>query len=436
MSVVAEIKEIGPCRKQLSIQVPEAALEAELERVVDSFRRQAKAPGFRKGKMPATLVRQRFREDIEKEVLDRLIPRYWNQARAETDLDPLMAPEVQDVDFEPDGRLSFVATVEVRPAIELGDLESFDLPDPSTEAGEEEIEEALERLRRDAGTWFEVDRPAADGDLVEGHVMAQDHVHDDQTDDHSHDVAFEVGDERVWTELSAAARDLSAGDETSFERSTAEAEGESKHFDLKVAVVKERELPDLDDELAGRLGDVETVDMLREKVNESIVASKRGNRLRERERALLDQLRERHHFPLPEGVVAKEIEGLLGEYANGLASRGVDVEVADVDWQELGEQVRPQAIQRVEARLILDAIAEARGIEVSSERLEATLASLARAQKTSTVALRQSMDQSGQLERLGMQLRRHKTLAMLLGEEPDSPAPEESDNTSNEGKKG
>ncbi|MDX1644737.1 MAG: hypothetical protein R3244_10305, partial [Thermoanaerobaculia bacterium] len=150
-----------------------------------------------------------------------------------------------------------------------------------------------------------------------------------------------------------------------------------------------------------------------------IEGSKRRDRRRERETAVLDQLRERHHFPLPEGVIEREIEGLLREYAEGLQARGVDVQNADIDWTELGAQVRPQAIKRVEARLILDAIARKRDIAVSSEELEETLANLARREQTSTVALRQAMSESGQLERLRMQLRRQKTLERLLGEGDD-----------------
>jgi trigger factor len=422
MSVVADIKDIGPCRKEVSIRVPEAAVEAELSRVVQAFRSQARAPGFRKGKMPVTMVRQRYREDIEKEVLDRLIPRYWNQARAEKDIDPLLAPEVREVDFEPDSKLAFVATVEVRPPIELGNLADFDLPDPDVEVSETEIAEALERLRRDAGEWVEVDRAAGDGDLVEASVVEAGHVHDDQEDDHSHEVAFEIGDERVWTELSEAARGLAAGAHQSFERPGTEGSA-ARRFEIDVSAVKERRLAELDDALAAKVGDFSTLGELRAKLGESIAGARRSERRQQRERALLDQLRERHHFPLPERVVEAEIEDLLREYAGELSARGVDVAKAELDWQRMAEQVRPQAVQRVEARLLLDAVAAKLGVTVPSEEIEATLAAIARSEKTSTVAVRQSMDRSGRLEVLRMQLRRRRALQRLLGEPPpDAPS--------------
>src|SRR5688500_19455609 len=98
MSVVLSVEDVGTCRKQLKIEVPQPALQAETERVVKEYARQARIPGFRKEKVPAGMVKQRFRKEIEQEVVDRLLPRYWHQAEAEQKLDRLLPPEVQDVD--------------------------------------------------------------------------------------------------------------------------------------------------------------------------------------------------------------------------------------------------------------------------------------------------------------------------------------------------
>ena len=115
MSVVVSSEEVGPCRKQLTIEVPQPAVEAETQRVVGEYRRRAKVPGFRKGKVPAQLVRQRYEREIDQEVVDRLIPRYWRQAEAEGELDALLPPRVESVDHDPGVSLKFTATVEVRP---------------------------------------------------------------------------------------------------------------------------------------------------------------------------------------------------------------------------------------------------------------------------------------------------------------------------------
>ena len=137
--------------------------------------------------------------------------------------------------------------------------------------------------------------------------------------------------------------------------------------------------------------------------------------MRQRETAMLDQLTERHPIPLPEGVVHREVDELLRDYAENLARRGIDLEGAGLDWQRLGEQAKPQAERRVKARLLLDAISEQEKIEIGEEEFEQALALLARAQGIPTPALRQRLDEAGQLIGLRAQMRREKTVRRLLG---------------------
>ncbi|HLE85923.1 MAG TPA: trigger factor, partial [Thermoanaerobaculia bacterium] len=167
MSVVLSIEDVGPSKKQLKIEVPAPAVDAETERVVQEYGRKARLPGFRPGKVPAAVVRQRFREEIEREVVERLVPRYWRHAEAETGIEPLTQPELAGVNERQAGEpLVFTARAEVRPVIELGELAAFELPDPPAAPTEEEVAAALEELRRRAGDWAPVERPAAQGDLV------------------------------------------------------------------------------------------------------------------------------------------------------------------------------------------------------------------------------------------------------------------------------
>ncbi|HVR12077.1 MAG TPA: trigger factor, partial [Thermoanaerobaculia bacterium] len=171
MSVVLSTKDVGPWRKQLTVEVPAPAVEAETERVVRELGQRVRLPGFRRGKVPAELVRRRFAKDIEREVIDRLVPRYWRQAQAESEIEPLLPPSVEEVgDFEPGGPLTFVATVETRPRVELGNLGDFHLPDPQVEPGELDVDKALDDLRMRFGEWVPVERPAARGDLVNAQI--------------------------------------------------------------------------------------------------------------------------------------------------------------------------------------------------------------------------------------------------------------------------
>jgi len=480
MSVVLSTKDVGPWRKQLTVEVPAPAVEAETERVVRELGQRVRLPGFRRGKVPAELVRRRFAKDIEREVIDRLVPRYWRQAQAESEIEPLLPPSVEEVgDFEPGGPLTFVATVETRPRVELGNLGDFHLPDPQVEPGELDVDKALDDLRMRFGEWVPVERPAARGDLVNAQITelplaaggagtgAAEARHGDAGASGGDDAAaetaaasaakepavnpveFEVGDQRVWDELSLAVSGLAAGQESSFTREappappsppapSSDAAGEPaageegqegaatgaprRRFKVQVTAVKERELPALDDELAARVNpELGGLAELREMVARRLREARSEERDEQRQRALLEQLRERHPMDLPQGVVEREVEHLAADYAETFARRGVRPEQAGIDWQRVREEMRPHAERRVHSRLLLDAVADAEPVAVTDEEFERTLAALARAQKTTTPALRKALDENGRLATLREQLRREKTIRHLLGE-PDPAA--------------
>ena len=426
MSVVLSIDEVGPCRKQLKIEVPAPAVEAETRRVVEEFRRKTRLPGFRKGKVPRELVEQRFQSDIQQEVIDRLVPRYWRQAEAEKELDPLMPPSLEDVDLQPGAELTFVASVETRPLIEVGDLENFELPEVEITPTAEEIDAALDDLRRNLAEWVAVGRAAARGDLVVGELTPE--PGDSEAKPEEKTISFEVGDPQVWEELSLEATGKTAGQTTIVVRR--EGEGEEaveQRFRLRITEVKERELPPADDAFAARVGEFSDLAALEETLGKRLEQEKRRERRQQRERSLTDQLRERHPLKLPRGVVDSEIEAMLRDYASGLAMRGVDLEKTQLDWREMGEKVRPQAENHVHSRLILDAVAEELALEVTEAEFEQTLANLARAEGKTTVAVRQTLDRAGRLGPLRAQLRREKTMRHLMGDSVEETEQEDRD---------
>jgi trigger factor len=422
VSVVLSIEDAGPCRKQLKVEVPAPVVKAETQRVVEEFQRSARLPGFRKGKVPSGLIKSKYQEDIEREVVERLLPRFWRQAEAEKELDPLLPPNVDEVNFQAGEALTFLASVEVRPEIELGDIETFDLPDMEVEPTPEDLERAIEDMRRAVAEWVDTDRAAAQGDLVVGKLVhLADGEKDEETAPEPQEVRFEVGDQQVWAELSLEVTGKAAGQSGEFERRQGEGdEAETQRFKITLEAVKERDLPEMNDELAAKVGKFETVAELEEDVRLRLQRAKKMDRDQKRERALLDQLSERHPLELPTGVVDQEIEGMLREYAQSLSGSGVDLETAGMDWQALADQVRPQAERRVHARLLLDAVAKHTGADVDEDEFERTLAVIARTQKTSTTSIRQELDRTGRLAGLREQMRREKALKSLLGEKPDN----------------
>ena len=430
MSVVLSLQDVGPCRKQLKVEVPAPAVEAETQRVVRDYGQKVRLPGFRQGKVPTELVRRRFAKEIDQEVKERLLPRYWRQAQAESSIEPLLPPEVDEVsEIQPGEPLTFVATVETRPAIELRDLDGFNLPDPEVDPWTLEIEETIDNIRKQMSEWRPVERPASRGDQVKVEVttLGSPEHPEERTDT----VEIEVGDPQVWEELSLAVQGMSAGQETTFDRRHEHPPAEEggapevheQKFRLKVVEVKERDLPPLDDAFAAKVNpEFQSFDALREAVVGRLRQQKAERRRETRQQALLDQLRERHPIDLPQGVLRREVEGMVQDYAENLARRGVNVEHAHIDWNRVGEEMAPMAEKRVHARLLLDAVADERQIGVTEEEFERTLAMLARSQGVSTPVLRRKLDEDGRLTSLRSQLRREKTIRTLLGE-PDEETP-------------
>jgi trigger factor len=411
MSVILSVEDVGPCRKQLKIEVPAPAVAAETERVIGEFRKRAKLPGFRPGKVPGNIVRQRFKKEIEQEVVERLVPRYWHQAEAEQKLDPLLAPELQDVDLTLGEAMTFTAVVETRPEIDLGEgYRNLQLPDVPVEPTEEEIERQMEELRKRVGTWKAVERPAGRGDRVAVEIT--------EGSGEPQKTSFEVGDERIWEELSLAVTGLAPNQQSSFRRRAAEGE-EPKDYKVRVDTIEELELAPADDELAKKVSRFQTLAELREAVVESLRRARRRERRRQRENAMLQQLRDRHPLTLPEGVVQQETENMVREYAHQLAHQGVDIENVGIDWAELAERARPDAQRMVHSRLLLDALAEREGVEVPEEKLEALLADIARERKSTPLSVRRELDQSGRLASLRRQLRRSEAVTRIIGDEDE-----------------
>lgn len=437
MSVVVSVEDSGPCRKQVVVEVPAPAVDAEQQRLLGEFGRAVSIPGFRKGKVPRSLIAQRFKKEIREELLERLLPRYWRQAEAESGLDPLLPPEVDEVNVEDGEPLTFKATVEVRPDFPLNGLDSLSVPNPPVEPDEQEVQDALDELRGRHGDWAPVERSAGQGDLVTLEIR-QEPVDEDSkagegeggeagekeeaaaasSPEDPQTLSVEVGDPRIWEELSVAVTGLSAGQKGSFTRRMGEGEDASERtFTFEVQAVKEKELPELDDEFAGAVGEFEDLAALKEEVTSHIRQSKTRARQQERETTLLDQLRELHPIELPERVVQKEVEELLHRHAERLAMQGVDLNQAEIDWAALMEQARPEAQKRVHARLILDAVVAEKEIQVREQDFEQALSEIARAQGSSPLSVRQALDQSGRLGALKAQLRRDRAVRMLLGED-------------------
>jgi trigger factor len=419
MSVVTAYEDAGPWRKKLTIEVPAPAVDAEVGRVVKSLGKDIRLPGFRPGKAPASLVAKRFAEEIKQQVAERLIPRYWHQAEAEKSLEALGQPQVEDVHFVRGEPMTFVATVETRPEIEITGLDSFDLPNDSLDLQDGELDDAIRDLLRAHATWEPVEREAATGDLVTGKVFE---VQASEEDSEGQPLRMEIGGEGADEELSLVLTGVAADSSRLFKRQVGEEDEKvEKEYRIEVAQVEEQKLPELDEDFLKRL-DLADEETLREEMTQRLLAHKKADLRSRREAALLQQLRDGHPLDPPTGVVEREMQQMMHEYASDLASKGVDVEKAPINWESLAEQMRPQASSRVHTRLLLDAVAKAQEVKLDEEEFEHLLASSAAQQQKSSLALRQELSQSGRLPELRTDLLHQQTIRHLLGEDDDHAA--------------
>lgn len=445
MSVVVSRREVGVCRQEFEIEVPASEVDAEYLRVARDYRRRARIDGFRKGKAPLDLVRQRFAGSIGEDVSERLAPKYWQRASEEDGVHAMLPPSVAPVQAAPGQPLRFTVTVDVEPEVEIGDSRSFELPHPETEPSEAEVEELLEQVRLQRSTWVPVDRAAARGDRVRGRIhrsalpgyvpeaAAEDDPDRDQDErgPATHDIDLELGDERAWPELTDNLTGLSAGQRADFERTETDEDVERQRgYEIEVEEVLERKLPDVDDDWASSLAaTIETVDDLRRQLGEQVQAQKTEQAGQQRTDALLDQLRERYPVTLPEAVVEREAIQMARSYANNLARQGFDLERQQLPWEQLMEEIRPQAEKRAHSSFLLDRVARDDGVEATAEDLERALEIMARARNTNRGRLRRELERDGGLEMLRVELRRDRTVQALLAanappEEPSAPADE------------
>lgn len=441
MTVVVRRRDVGVCRQEFEIEVPASEVDAEYLRVARDYRRRARIDGFRKGKAPLDLVRQRFADAIGEDVTERLAPKYWRKASEEDGVHAMLPPSVAPVQVAPGEPLRLTVTVDVEPEVEIGDSRSFELPRPETEPSEAEVDELLEQVRLQRSTWAPVERAAARGDRVRGRIhraampgYEPDAAAEDDEADHdprgpaTHDIDLELGDERAWPELTDNLTGLSAGRKADFERTETDDDVErQRRYEIEVDEVLERKLPHVDDDWASSLAaTIETVGDLRRQLGEQVLAQKTEQAGQQRTDALLDQLRERYPVTLPEAVVEREALQMARSYANNLARQGFDLEQQQLPWEQLMEEIRPQAEKRAHSSFLLDRIARDDGVEATREDLERALEIMARARNTNRGRLRRELDRDGGLEMLRVELRRDRTVQALLAanappEEPSTP---------------
>ncbi|MGO0603355.1 trigger factor [Brevibacterium linens] len=402
----SSVEQLDPTRVKISVEVPYAELKPSVDEAYKTIGAQVTVPGFRKGKVPARIIDQRIgRPAVIQEAINNGLDDFYRNAVEEHDLKPMGQPEVEisevpGLDGTEDGELSFTVGVDVRPEVELPAYDTINIEVDPIEVTDADVDEELEQLRTRFGTLVAVDRPAAKDDFVTLDLVAT--VGDEEIDTAS-DISYQVGAGTMLEGMDEALDGLSAGETTTFETTFAGGEhaGEQGTVKITLGAVKERELPEADDDFAQLASEFDTIDELREDLRVQAGKAKETEQGVHARDKVLEHLIETLDVPVPAKIVTDEVE------------RHLESENRSDD-DEHRKEVTEETERNLRTQFILDAVSEAENVEVSQPELIEYLISASQQYGMNPNEFAQMLDSSGQVNALVGEVSRRKALAAVL----------------------
>ena len=416
----------NPCKREVTIEIPADVVKAESESVVNRYQKLARIPGFRKGKVPASIVRQRFAEEIKNEIVEALVPRYFRQETQKQNLLPVSQPRVTDLHLHEGEPLKFTASFEVLPDFKVAAYEDLQISRLDTNVSEEDVENALHNLREQHATYSAVDeeRPLRDGDFAVISFKGTPKESEQNADSKPvevDEVMVEIGGKTTIPEFTENLRGAKSGEQRSFEVKYADdfadkrLAGKTMTYEVDVKGIKTRTIPELNDEFAKELGaDFNSLDELRNRLRENMKAEKLHEAEHQGKDQIVEELVKRNDFPVPEAMLDQQIDLRLERGLRALAAQGMRTEdMKRMDFTRLRAGQRDGALREVKASLILEQIADEEKIEVSDEEFDRELKALATQSKQTLEQVRARLTQDGGLDRIRHRIRNEKTLDSL-----------------------
>jgi trigger factor len=411
-------------RREIAVEIPVEEVTRETNALIQKYQKLARIPGFRRGHVPASVIRQRFSEDLKSDVVEALVPRYFRKEADRQGLIPVSQPQVTDLHLKDNEPLRFKASFEVMPEIKVDGYKELRAEKPEISVTDEEVEQSLNGVREQHATFTAVEgRPLADGDYAQVSLDGQ--PKDGPTDGqdkpvHMDEVLVEIAGKNTMPEFTENLRGASAGDERVFEVTYAQdaqeqrLAGKTFTYTVKVQSIKQKSLPELDDQFATQLGEFKTLDEVRQRIRESMEAERKHTAEHEAKDKLVAELVKRSEFEVPEALVDRQIDVRLERGLRALAAQGMKAEdIKKMDLNRLRVGQREQALQEVKASLLLDKIAEEEKIEVSDAEIDREIEALATQSKQTPEAIRARLTRDGALDRIRNRIRSEKTLDFL-----------------------
>jgi trigger factor len=416
------------CTREVEIEIPADEVTRNFQAVTKRYKKLARIPGFRSGKVPESLIRGRFADQIRQDVMEAVLPEHFRSAIAEKQLKPVSQPQVTKIELEEGKPLRFKAAFEVLPEFSIDGYQDVKVEKPSTELTDAEVDAELARIRDSRSTMEPVteDRPLTDGDFAQisftGNVQPAEGetASEEQQPITGQDVMVQVGGPNTLDSFNAALRGAKAGQELKFEVSYPPDFGERQlagkrvAYDLEVKGIKKKIEPEMNDEFAKELGKYENLEDFTNQLREHLARDKQRHVQNETTNRLLDALVSRFEFPVPESLVQQQIDARLDRGLRALASQGMRTEdMRNLDFDRLRAAQRPSATAEVKGSVLLDRIADVENVTVPEEDVENELHALSMQMREPVDALRARLTEDGSLARIRERLRREKMGALL-----------------------
>ena len=416
-------------KREIQVEIPAAEVARETETLIQKYQKLARIPGFRTGHAPASVIKQRFAEGIKSDVVDALVPRYFRKETDKLGLMPVSQPRVTDLHVHDGEPMRFKASFEVMPTIRVEAYKELRADKPDVSITDEEVEQSLKGLQEQRATFTSIEgTPLADGDFAQ--VSLDGKPKDAEAGStpgptgsnpvHMDDILVEIGGKGTMPEFTENLRGASAGDERTFDVlypqdfSDQRLAGKTFIYTVKVKAIKQKTLPELNEQFAKELGEFANLDDVRKRIREGMEAEKKHTAEREAKDKLVAELVKRNDFEVPEALVEHQIDIRLDRGLRALAAQGMKTEdMKKMDLNRLRSGQRDQAVQEVKAALLLEKIAEEEKIEVADAEIDREVEALAEQSKQTPDAIRSRLTRDGALDRIRNRIRNEKTLDFL-----------------------
>jgi trigger factor len=412
-------------KREIEVEIPVAEVTRQTDSLIEKYQKVARIPGFRRGHVPASIIRQRFSEEIKTDMVEALIPRFFRQEAERLSLHPVSQPRVTDLHLHDGEPLRFKAAFEVLPEIKLSGYKELRAEKPEIAVSEADVEQALTDLRERQASFNPVEgRALADGDFaqvsLDGNPKGGDAKDGEGQPVHMDEVLVEIAGKNTMPEFTEHLRGAVAGDERTFDVSYPEdtqdkrLAGKTFTYAVNVQSIKQKSLPELDDEFAKKLGEFQTVDDVRKTIREQMEAERKHEAEHAAKDKLVGELIQANDFEVPDSLTEQQIDIRLERGLRALAAQGLTAEqMKKMDLNRLRAGQREQAVHDVKAALLLERVAEEENIQVSDEELNQEVESLARQAKQTSEAVRARLTRDGGLDRIRTRIRNEKTLDFL-----------------------